>query len=916
MRKYPNQRLENKKPIDVILEEFKTLIQPVPKDKGNTFNRAEYQVSPVLTKRTQESNRVMFKFLITCVPHIRQVDRLYILERIKSLLCQTNLHYLASEGFQRSVTVMTRHVEADGSTAYVYLKDLADELRAHRENKSKENSHNSALPAAGPEADSQASSLGVTGRFNQRGAAPRPMCPASSSNTAAANKPPSAEASGLRGNPSGPQSPSSTAVQMPNSNALPESRISIGEQPGMSGLAGRVGNRRRSSRQVEREVEEQQLRNGIGRPGESSSLSRRDIRNIQKLQEYLLELCRSIRQLREEEVDFNEDDEDSAYIQEDRLTKRAWNVWRKLCKLEGRHPNTGCEQYKKFHFTGTIYPAINAEVERLVNNRIFPDFTDIRNLVKRANEQEDLGLDRKETETIAVKMMKAAWAEVTATCVRNCFCKAGFVNTVSDAEPDTSEAEEVFTSVGRELQRRRKRDELNSAMAYLDDYGDYGRDPAKNDPELRAKLEENTNVYQKRMDDVIQAYVNKQQELKLEPQEVGEEDCDRSPEQDSSNLSDDEENEKGSIEDDKKTPEKDLLENSIFNEGKQGVEEGGGEVCKPLCAAGSPASLTGEDSSKSPVAGGGSGLALTRGSYSASELSIKPIPERPLSSGPSGGSSRIAQLSISPVCGGSAAADLAIIPVPTTRMRKAELTITAVPVASESPRVTISPVPIASGKQGVEEGGGEVCKPLCAAGSPASLTGEDSSKSPVAGGGSGLALTRGSYSASELSIKPIPERPLSSGPSGGSSRIAQLSISPVCGGSAAADLAIIPVPTTRMRKAELTITAVPVASESPRVTISPVPIASGKSKLSMSLGAEDQQRHGTENGSILMPEVSIFPVHCDKLSPRPKDCSRGQNLPVKRRRSSPEKDPEGDIIIILSDDEVPAPPAKTFKRLE
>ncbi|XP_077506448.1 uncharacterized protein LOC144115821 isoform X2 [Amblyomma americanum] len=641
---------ENKKPIDVILEEFKTLIQPVPKDKGNTFNRAEYQVSPVLTKRTQESNRVMFK-----------------------------------------------------------------------------------------------------------------------------------------------------------------------------------------------------------------------------------ELCRSIRQLREEEVDFNEDDEDSAYIQEDRLTKRAWNVWRKLCKLEGRHPNTGCEQYKKFHFTGTIYPAINAEVERLVNNRIFPDFTDIRNLVKRANEQEDLGLDRKETETIA---------------------------------------EEVFTSVGRELQRRRKRDELNSAMAYLDDYGDYGRDPAKNDPELRAKLEENTNVYQKRMDDVIQAYVNKQQELKLEPQEVGEEDCDRSPEQDSSNLSDDEENEKGSIEDDKKTPEKDLLENSIFNEGKQGVEEGGGEVCKPLCAAGSPASLTGEDSSKSPVAGGGSGLALTRGSYSASELSIKPIPERPLSSGPSGGSSRIAQLSISPVCGGSAAADLAIIPVPTTRMRKAELTITAVPVASESPRVTISPVPIASGKQGVEEGGGEVCKPLCAAGSPASLTGEDSSKSPVAGGGSGLALTRGSYSASELSIKPIPERPLSSGPSGGSSRIAQLSISPVCGGSAAADLAIIPVPTTRMRKAELTITAVPVASESPRVTISPVPIASGKSKLSMSLGAEDQQRHGTENGSILMPEVSIFPVHCDKLSPRPKDCSRGQNLPVKRRRSSPEKDPEGDIIIILSDDEVPAPPAKTFKRLE
>ncbi|KAK8765187.1 hypothetical protein V5799_032204 [Amblyomma americanum] len=36
-------------------------------------------------------------------------------------------------------------------------------------------------------------------------------------------------------------------------------------------------------------------------------------------------------------------------------------------------------------------------------------------------------------------MMKAAWAEVAATCVRNCFRKAGFVDTVSNAKPDVSE---------------------------------------------------------------------------------------------------------------------------------------------------------------------------------------------------------------------------------------------------------------------------------------------------------------------------------------------------------------------------------------------------------------------------------------------------------------------------------------------
>ncbi|KAK8767704.1 hypothetical protein V5799_005513 [Amblyomma americanum] len=67
---------------------------------------------------------------------------------------------------------------------------------------------------------------------------------------------------------------------------------------------------------------------------------------------------------------------------------------------------------------------------------------------------------------------------------------------------------------------------------------------------------------------VIQAYVNKQQELKLEPQEVGEEDSDRSAERDSKNSGEDEEEDEkdDSIEDDMKTPEKYLLQNSILNQ--------------------------------------------------------------------------------------------------------------------------------------------------------------------------------------------------------------------------------------------------------------------------------------------------------------------------------------------------------------
>ncbi|XP_072143697.1 tigger transposable element-derived protein 6-like [Dermacentor andersoni] len=39
----------------------------------------------------------------------------------------------------------------------------------------------------------------------------------------------------------------------------------------------------------------------------------------------------------------------------------------------------------------------------------------------------------------AIEMVETAWSEVTAACVRNCFRKASFINTVPDVEPDASE---------------------------------------------------------------------------------------------------------------------------------------------------------------------------------------------------------------------------------------------------------------------------------------------------------------------------------------------------------------------------------------------------------------------------------------------------------------------------------------------
>ncbi|KAH7971590.1 hypothetical protein HPB52_000333 [Rhipicephalus sanguineus] len=36
----------------------------------------------------------------------------------------------------------------------------------------------------------------------------------------------------------------------------------------------------------------------------------------------------------------------------------------------------------------------------------------------------------------ALEMVKASWAEVTATCVQNCFRKAGFADVGADADPE------------------------------------------------------------------------------------------------------------------------------------------------------------------------------------------------------------------------------------------------------------------------------------------------------------------------------------------------------------------------------------------------------------------------------------------------------------------------------------------------
>uniref|UniRef100_V5H3C7 Putative fas death domain-associated protein n=1 Tax=Ixodes ricinus TaxID=34613 RepID=V5H3C7_IXORI len=215
-------------------------------------------------------------------------------------------------------------------------------------------------------------------------------------------------------------------------------------------------------------------------------------KQIRQLEKHLRKLHKAIGKLRKKEVDWDsEDDINSPYIMEDRYKRKFVQVWRKLCELQGRRPLTGREDEKKFHYSGSRYPEINEAVCRMINRKkIFPDFTDILGLIKSHNELSSLGLQGPQMEQIA---------------------------------------KEVFTEVGQELQARRKREELRLALLYLEDEEEVPKDPAEADPELRARLDENGKLFCSRMDEVVQSFVNRQLEQKLEPKEVQEEDCDQSP---------------------------------------------------------------------------------------------------------------------------------------------------------------------------------------------------------------------------------------------------------------------------------------------------------------------------------------------------------------------------------------------------
>ncbi|KAL4706860.1 hypothetical protein ACJJTC_010094 [Scirpophaga incertulas] len=223
--------------------------------------------------------------------------------------------------------------------------------------------------------------------------------------------------------------------------------------------------------------------------GETEYDSKRQ-RQIRRLEKTLKKLHRAIQKLETQEVDFD-DDEDSVYLLTERYKERLVKVHAKFCQL------TNTKMPSEPHVPIDARPGRPAgpakRLEKWINKKVpigtplpFPDFHDVLRCVREANEEEHLG-----------------WNEVDIM----------------------EEARDLFTRCGKTLQRRRQENEWRLAASRISTVVD----PADNSDELKQLLEENKRMAAKKESEVLNKYADRQSQLKLEAEEIGDKEAEESP---------------------------------------------------------------------------------------------------------------------------------------------------------------------------------------------------------------------------------------------------------------------------------------------------------------------------------------------------------------------------------------------------
>lgn len=191
----------------------------------------------------------------------------------------------------------------------------------------------------------------------------------------------------------------------------------------------------------------------------------------------LVKCKRTIADLEEAEVDW-EDDDNSAYLKKVRFEKRACEIYHKvsccrthhqphlqlipfqICELTGESTHAHRIVKKPIVFKGTDFPEFNKQLQKMVNKKNeFPNFRDVLKCLDFRNKKHNFGLSPDQLKRVA---------------------------------------QDAFEKLGKILQQRRKTDLYETTTFYVGKT----KDPAKEDPELRVRLEKNKKNYAK-YEDII-----------------------------------------------------------------------------------------------------------------------------------------------------------------------------------------------------------------------------------------------------------------------------------------------------------------------------------------------------------------------------------------------------------------------------
>ncbi|XP_057315561.1 uncharacterized protein LOC130656677 [Hydractinia symbiolongicarpus] len=164
--------------------------------------------------------------------------------------------------------------------------------------------------------------------------------------------------------------------------------------------------------------------------------------------------------------------DESVYLLESKLKEKFLKTWRRYCVLVGEDPDVIVATKRKIKVTSSPFPEINRSVQNYINRTgSFPNLFEIKQVCLQANDKHQLDLKLNDLHHCAV---------------------------------------DVFTEVGRKLQKNREKESRQNGGNLLTDKVKLEDDPALYDDNLKRKLKHNRKLAKKRTDEVFTDFVRQQ----------------------------------------------------------------------------------------------------------------------------------------------------------------------------------------------------------------------------------------------------------------------------------------------------------------------------------------------------------------------------------------------------------------------